>query len=61
MDNIFSLSLILLIPFAGTTLGAAMVFFIRNRIPPRFEKFLMGFAAGVMIAAQRLVPDYALY
>lgn len=51
MDNIFSLSLILLLPFVGTTLGAAMVFFIRDRIPPKFEKFLMGFAAGVMIAA----------
>jgi len=41
----------LLIPFAGTTLGAAMVFLLRDKISPLLEKALLGFAAGVMIAA----------
>jgi len=41
----------LLIPLAGTTLGAAMVFFMKKEISPKVEKALLGFAAGVMIAA----------
>ena len=41
----------LLLPFAGTALGAAMVFLLKNELAPRIEKFLLGFAAGVMIAA----------
>lgn len=41
----------LMIPFAGTTLGAAMVFFMRQEMNRKVEKLLMGFAAGVMIAA----------
>ena len=41
----------LLIPLAGTVLGAAMVFFLKNGIHPRVKKILMGFASGVMIAA----------
>ena len=40
-----------LIPFAGTTLGAAMVFFLRGEMNERFHKALLGFASGVMIAA----------
>ena len=43
--------IILAIPFLGTSLGAAMVFFLKKQIAPKFEKFLLGFAAGVMIAA----------
>lgn len=46
-----SLVIGLLLPFAGTTLGAAMVFFLKNDMSPRLEKLLLGFAAGVMIAA----------
>lgn len=42
---------ILSIPFLGTSLGSAMVFFLRGEIPPRVEKLLLGFASGVMIAA----------
>ena len=42
---------VLCIPFLGTTLGAAMVFFLRGNIPARVEKLLLGFASGVMIAA----------
>ena len=34
-----------------TTLGAAAVFFFRHSVPPRIEKALLGFAAGVMTAA----------
>lgn len=40
-----------LIPFLGTTLGAFMVFFMRNKINAKVEKVLLGFAGGVMIAA----------
>ena len=42
---------VLCIPFLGTTLGAAIVFFLRGNIPARVEKMLLGFASGVMIAA----------
>ena len=41
----------LLIPFVGTTLGAAMVLFVRTGIKPWLQKILLGFASGVMIAA----------
>jgi len=37
--------------FLMTTLGAATVFFIAKEIHPRFQKAIMGFAAGVMTAA----------
>ena len=43
--------IVLSIPFLGTTLGAAMVFFMRAKMNPQLEKLLLGFAAGVMIAA----------
>ena len=41
----------IMIPFAGTTLGSAMVFLMRRQISRQIEKLLLGFAAGVMIAA----------
>ncbi len=41
----------LAIPFIGTTLGAAMVFLMKNKINNKIEKLLLGFASGVMIAA----------
>ena len=41
----------LAIPFAGTTLGAAMVFFLKREMKPFVQKLLLGFASGVMIAA----------
>ena len=41
----------LLIPFIGTTLGAAMVFLMKNKMSSKLEKALLGFASGVMIAA----------
>lgn len=40
-----------LIPFLGTTLGAAYVFFMRDAIKPILQKTLLGFASGVMVAA----------
>ncbi len=39
------------IPFLGTTLGSAMVFFMKNKMNKKVEKLLLGFASGVMIAA----------
>lgn len=41
----------ILIPFIGTMLGAAMVFLMKNEMNKKVEKILLGFAAGVMIAA----------
>ncbi len=40
-----------MIPLIGTSLGSAMVFFMRNQMNRKLEKLLMGFAAGVMVAA----------
>lgn len=41
----------LLIPFAGTSLGAACVFFLKRKINSMLQRALTGFAAGVMVAA----------
>ena len=41
----------LLIPFLGTALGAACVFFMRRALSQTVQKALSGFAAGVMVAA----------
>lgn len=41
----------LLIPFLGTTLGAACVFLLRDGVSQGVERALSGFAAGVMVAA----------
>ena len=45
------LTLGLLIPFVGTTLGSAMVFLMKNQMNKKIEKLLLGFASGIMIAA----------
>lgn len=42
---------ILLIPFAGTSVGAAMVFFMKEKMNAGLERLLLGFASGIMIAA----------
>ncbi len=42
---------VVLIPLLGTSLGAAMVFFLKGKMIPWLEKLLLGFASGVMIAA----------
>lgn len=43
--------LVLFIPFLGTTLGSGMVYFMKNQLNDKVEKFLLGFASGVMVAA----------
>lgn len=47
MDNV----LYLLIPFLGTTLGAACVLFLKNELNKTIHRILLGFASGVMVAA----------
>lgn len=41
----------ILLPFVGTSLGAAMVFLLKKEINPKIQKLLLGFASGVMLAA----------
>lgn len=41
----------LTIPFLGTTLGAAMVLLLRDRISQRTNNAMLGFASGIMVAA----------
>ena len=41
----------MLIPFLGTTLGAACVFFMKKNLGNLVQRALAGFAAGVMVAA----------
>ncbi|MGN0334806.1 MAG: ZIP family metal transporter [Lachnospiraceae bacterium] len=41
----------LLLPFFGTTLGAACVFFMKKEMNLFLQRVLTGFAAGVMVAA----------
>ncbi|MBR4333144.1 MAG: ZIP family metal transporter [Clostridia bacterium] len=41
----------ILIPFLGTSLGAAMVFVLKGNLSDALRKILTGFAAGVMVAA----------
>lgn len=41
----------LFIPFAGTALGSAFVFFMKKEMNERLQKTLLGFASGVMVAA----------
>jgi len=41
----------ILIPFAGTALGAACVFFMRKELNEMVQRCLTGFAGGVMVAA----------
>lgn len=43
--------LTLLIPFLGTVLGSAFVFFMKDKMPVHVQKSLLGFASGVMVAA----------
>ena len=49
--NIDALLTALMIPFAGTALGSAFVFFLKKDIPEILQKILLGFASGVMVAA----------
>ena len=49
--NLTSMLLTLLIPFLGTVLGSAFVFFMKDKMPVKVQKSLLGFASGVMVAA----------
>jgi len=40
-----------LIPFIGTSLGSACVFFMKKELDYKVERALIGFASGVMVAA----------
>ena len=51
----------LLIPFIGTSLGAACVLFMKNELSVKTTKMLSGFAAGVMIAASVRPGSSRLY
>jgi ZIP family zinc transporter len=42
---------IILIPFVGTSLGAACVFLLRQTMSERLQRVFTGFAAGVMVSA----------
>ena len=41
----------ILLPFIGTMLGSFLVYFMKNKLNSEIERFLLGFASGVMIAA----------
>ena len=41
----------ILIPFIGTSLGSSLVFFLKKNLNEKVQKMIVGFAAGVMIAA----------
>ena len=41
----------ILVPFLGTTLGSACVFFMKKSLGVSVQRALAGFAAGVMVAA----------
>ena len=41
----------ILIPFLGTSLGAACVFFMKRALSDSVRRALTGFAAGVMVGA----------
>lgn len=45
------------IPLLGTTLGASMVFFMKDKINEKLEKVLMGFAFGFILM---MILDVAL-
>ena len=51
MNETLQIVICLVIPFLGTTLGSAMVFLMKNKINKKIQKLLLGFAAGVMMAA----------
>ena len=51
MEQTIPMIICLALPFLGTTLGSSMVFFMKNKMHTKIKKILLGFAAGVMLAA----------
>lgn len=49
-DLLYSIAGIM-IPFVGTSLGSSLVFFLKKTMNEKVQKMIVGFAAGVMIAA----------
>ena len=49
-DLLYSIAGIM-IPFIGTSLGSSLVFFLKKTMNEKVQKMIVGFAAGVMIAA----------
>lgn len=47
----FKLILGVLIPFFGTSLGAFLVFFLKDKFNQKINKIMLGFAGGVMMAS----------
>lgn len=50
-ETTLSLLVALSLPLLGTTLGSAFAFFLKKEMNELLQKILLGFAAGVMIAA----------
>ena len=51
MNNILYSMIGVMIPFIGTSLGSSFVFFLKKIMNEKVQKIIVGFAAGVMIAA----------
>lgn len=51
MEDVINSIAGILIPFLGTSFGASLVFFMKKDMNEKFKKLIVGFAAGVMIAA----------
>lgn len=51
MQGIKEILICILLPFLGTSLGAAAVFFLRKKTHPALQKGMLGLASGVMLAA----------
>ena len=51
MNETLKISIGILLPLLGTTLGAGMVFLMKKEMKRAVQNALLGFAAGVMIAA----------
>ncbi len=49
----------ILLPFVGTSAGAACVFFMRNQLKREVQRALTGFAAGVIIPAMPYLLSFA--
>ena len=47
------------IPFVGTTIGSACVFFMRQTLNKSVQRALAGFAAGAMlyVVVEELIPE----
>lgn len=52
----------LLLPFLGTTLGAAGVLFMKRTLGLRVNRALIGFAAGAMlyVVVEELIPEMSV-